>query len=73
MVWVWGLPLKAPLYFMGENHMEEKKTKKRSKKELLRLIEATGYNKEKAHSLARSSVAVMEDFLESRLEKQANA
>lgn len=53
--------------------MEEKKTKKRSKKELLRLIEATGYNKEKAHSLARSSVAVMEDFLESRLEKQANA
>lgn len=44
--------------------MEEKKTKKPSKKELLRSIEATGYDKAKAQSLARSSVAVMEDFLQ---------
>ena len=48
---------------MGENHMEEKKTKKPSKKELTRLIEAEGYDKAKAQSLARSNVDVMQDFL----------
>lgn len=43
--------------------MEEKKAKKPSKKELTRLIEATGYDKAKAQSLARSNVDVMQDFL----------
>lgn len=43
--------------------MDEKKPKKPSKKELLRLIEATGYDKAKASSLARSNVEVMQDFL----------
>jgi len=43
--------------------MDEKKPKKPSKKELLRLIEATGYDKAKANSLARSNVDVMQDML----------
>ena len=48
---------------MGDKNMDEKKTKKPSKKELLRLIEATGYDKAKANSLARSNVEVMQDML----------
>ena len=51
--------------------MEEKKQKKPSKKELTRLIEATGYDKAKAQSLARSNVDVMQDFL--RMLEQAKA
>ena len=54
----------APIFYSWEiKNMDDKKPKKPSKKELLRLIEATGYDKAKASSLARSNVEVMQDFL----------